>query len=267
MSAVKTFDFEEYQFALLRKILLTWGLLAAVGFLMNSFWFTISVGRTLEQNLVIAVICAGAFICRRIVTRDNQVQVARIYTWISSFLLACTMFFSEDRYMVLVGGALAVHVVVSILILPPMRTTWLGYGIAFLYVAILTTRVTLFPAENEVWTFSHFLKVATFPGMVIVAVGAVMSSQVSVLQQALTRVKMLEGILPICSYCKKIRDEDGKWHTIESFIDRTTEAKFSHGICPDCYPAVMAEAESPHQRRKGDRRRLGVASLRPSPQQ
>lgn len=48
-------------------------------------------------------------------------------------------------------------------------------------------------------------------------------------------IKQLEGILPICSYCKKIRNEENQWIRIEEFIEDKTEAEFSHGICPDCF--------------------------------
>jgi hypothetical protein len=48
------------------------------------------------------------------------------------------------------------------------------------------------------------------------------------------RVKILEGILPTCSYCKDIRDEEGEWESIESYVSRHSEAQFSHGICPGC---------------------------------
>jgi two-component system response regulator VanR len=47
-------------------------------------------------------------------------------------------------------------------------------------------------------------------------------------------MKYLEGILPVCSSCKKIRDEHGQWHTMESYIHDKSAAKFSHGICPEC---------------------------------
>lgn len=54
------------------------------------------------------------------------------------------------------------------------------------------------------------------------------------LRKAIQEVKTLRGILPTCSYCKDIRDEDGTWHKLESYIQRHSEAKFSHGICNDC---------------------------------
>ena len=54
------------------------------------------------------------------------------------------------------------------------------------------------------------------------------------LKTALDEVKTLRGILPTCSYCKDIRDEKGQWHQLEAYIQRHSEAKFSHGICEPC---------------------------------
>jgi len=59
------------------------------------------------------------------------------------------------------------------------------------------------------------------------------------LETTLTRVKQLEGIIPICSYCKKIRDDQKSWHQLETYISEHSEALFSHGICPDCYSEQM----------------------------
>ena len=54
------------------------------------------------------------------------------------------------------------------------------------------------------------------------------------LQEALDKVNMLSGLLPICSHCKKIRDDEGYWQQVEVYIRDHSEAEFSHGICPDC---------------------------------
>jgi K+-sensing histidine kinase KdpD len=48
------------------------------------------------------------------------------------------------------------------------------------------------------------------------------------------RVKVLEGLLPICAYCKNIRNDKGEWERMETYISRRSEAEFSHGICPSC---------------------------------
>ncbi len=62
------------------------------------------------------------------------------------------------------------------------------------------------------------------------------------LEKALEKVKTLQGLIPICSSCNKIRDDDGYWRRLEEYIEAHSNAEFSHGICPDCmkklYPKV-----------------------------
>jgi len=55
------------------------------------------------------------------------------------------------------------------------------------------------------------------------------------LQEAIEEIKTLKGIIPICSYCKQIRDEKGAWDRMEAYICSHSDAQFSHGICPECY--------------------------------
>jgi len=57
---------------------------------------------------------------------------------------------------------------------------------------------------------------------------------IAMLKDALAQVKNLSGLLPICASCKKIRDERGNWHPLESYISEHAEVDFSHGICPEC---------------------------------
>ena len=59
------------------------------------------------------------------------------------------------------------------------------------------------------------------------------------LQAALAEVQTLRDILPICSYCRKIRDDENYWHTVESYISQHTATRFSHGICPSCMVSVV----------------------------
>lgn len=65
------------------------------------------------------------------------------------------------------------------------------------------------------------------------------------LKEALAKVKTLSGLLPICSSCKKIRDDKGYWNQIETYIRERSEADFTHGICPKCakmlYPGLLKD--------------------------
>jgi len=62
------------------------------------------------------------------------------------------------------------------------------------------------------------------------------------LQAALQQVRTLSGLLPICAHCKKIRDDDGYWTQIESYIRDHSQADFTHGICPDCTQTYFRDA-------------------------
>ncbi len=63
---------------------------------------------------------------------------------------------------------------------------------------------------------------------------AQLEAAVAELQNAMSKVRLLEGILPICSHCKKIRDVGGRWHMMETYVSKYSHAQFSHGLCPDC---------------------------------
>jgi hypothetical protein len=59
------------------------------------------------------------------------------------------------------------------------------------------------------------------------------------LQAALREVKTLQAFLPMCAYCKSIRDDENYWHAVEAYISAHTNTHFSHGICPRCYAEVV----------------------------
>jgi len=66
---------------------------------------------------------------------------------------------------------------------------------------------------------------------------------VTQLEEALSKVKMLSGLVPICSGCKKIRDDQGYWEQVESYIQKHSNAQFSHGFCPDCIKKYFPDLE------------------------
>ena len=70
-------------------------------------------------------------------------------------------------------------------------------------------------------------------------VGSNRARRLAELEQALVSVKQLRGLLPMCSYCKKIRVDDKYWQQLEGYLTEHSDAEVSHGICPECYPAVL----------------------------
>lgn len=77
-----------------------------------------------------------------------------------------------------------------------------------------------------------------------------LAARVSELEAALEHVRMLQGILPICTYCRCVRDDQNYWQQLETYVSRHLDAQFSHGVCPGCYESVLqAELERARQAR------------------
>jgi DNA-binding response OmpR family regulator len=76
-------------------------------------------------------------------------------------------------------------------------------------------------------------------GIRIVTLQSQLQARVRELEVAIARVKTLQGLLPICSYCKRVRNDGDYWQQVESYISDHSDARFSHGICPDCFESVV----------------------------
>lgn len=77
-------------------------------------------------------------------------------------------------------------------------------------------------------------------GARIVGLQQTLAARVHELQDALSKVKTLSGLLPICAYCKRIRDDRDYWRQIEHYVTEHSSAQFSHGICPECLTTQVA---------------------------
>jgi DNA-binding response OmpR family regulator len=79
-------------------------------------------------------------------------------------------------------------------------------------------------------------------GCRLIQLQVALADKLAELRQAIEQVKTLRGIVPICSNCKKIRDDEGYWNQVDAYISKHSEAQFTHGICPDCikklYPGL-----------------------------
>ena len=85
-------------------------------------------------------------------------------------------------------------------------------------------------AEKELEAYQHHLE-------------ELVEKRTAELKKALDEVKVLSGFLPICSSCKKIRDDQGYWNQIESYIKKHSDAEFSHSLCPDCIRNLYPDIE------------------------
>jgi DNA-binding response OmpR family regulator len=83
------------------------------------------------------------------------------------------------------------------------------------------------------------LKARLNVGERILRLQAELATRVKELELALSKVKLLQGLLPICCYCKKIRDDQNYWRQVEAYIGTHSEAQFTHAICPECREKII----------------------------
>lgn len=124
------------------------------------------------------------------------------------------------------------------------------------YAIIITSRSSKDSAANALNTgaddfvgkpFDHDeLRARVAVGQRMNALQKTLSDHIKDLRQTLDRVKQLEGIIPICMYCKKIRDDQDGWNQLEQYITHHSEARFSHGICPHCAEEQMELFRNAH---------------------
>jgi hypothetical protein len=132
-------------------------------------------------------------------------------------------------------------------LLPIVLATWLNslqWGLVF---AVGMPLVHL--SFTQFWETPFKLMEATVNScirIVVFVVFAYLINKVGIQKRELEKeIQTLKGILPICSFCKKIRNQDGSWEPLESYITHRSEAEFSHGVCPVCakknYPEFYQE--------------------------
>jgi hypothetical protein len=89
------------------------------------------------------------------------------------------------------------------------------------------------------------LPMAFFFGLLGASLGAINVYYLKTIMRNRKQIKLLEGLMPICSYCKKVRDDSGKeygegsWEKIEDYINKKTNQELTHGICPECVPTAF----------------------------
>lgn len=112
------------------------------------------------------------------------------------------------------------------------------------YLLVLTTRgsktdtVTAIEAGADDFLTKPYdlgeLRARVQAGLRILRMQDALEQRVAELQRAVDRIRQLEGLLPICSYCKQIRDENGAWTRVDHYLEARTQAHFTHSICPSC---------------------------------
>ena len=165
------------------------------------------------------------------------------------------------RHLLFLGGSLALWGVVGwfdyrlgmkvrfgpFYALPVLLLSWYlgrawGVFAALVSGALWHTIQLLVIPETSFKYFRYWDLALGFLAFAAIAIGAAWAKELSEkeanakreLQQALDRVRVLEGMLPICAWCQKVRDDQGAWEPIETYVGKHSNTTWTHGICPEC---------------------------------
>lgn len=165
-------------------------------------------------------------------------NLAFLGVWTTVWLVAIALFSSQNVLaMLLLKTLRAVLFAASgtMLLVAGSRGKTLGFFVAG--VGLLAWGVLIL--LSTVFVLNPYVYYGLLVGLQLVAclgmVAMVLDKMRIQAEQSEEQIRTLEGMLPICSYCKKIRDENDQWHRLEAYIENRSAAEFTHGICPDCF--------------------------------
>lgn len=118
---------------------------------------------------------------------------------------------------------------------PVTLASWYSGRLWGVAMAVVMPMVRI--AFSAFWPVPWTITIAILNGLIQIATLAAFAflvDQAAQKKALYEEVQMLRGILPICSFCKKIRDENDRWEPLEKYISSRSDAQFSHGLCPDC---------------------------------
>ena len=165
--------------------------------------------------------------------------------WIT--VVVCLAFYSLSTRPPQQAVPMGILAILIISLLVPMRFTLQAGTATATCIALMALVVSKKPTNSAIATGLTALVATLGVGLMSskalhrtrresFAAHLIEQKTVSKLEAALSAVKQLEGILPICSACKKIREEDSTWMVLEEYISARSGARFSHGLCPECLP-------------------------------
>ena len=154
--------------------------------------------------------------------------------WALCLLIIGTTFY-VDLHIPL-GVACAIPYILAVLIASFLQPAWAMPGIVL--VCTILTIIGIFyspqPLVVPVWKVLTNRGLALFAMWIIAILLYHRNALISRREEALARIQLLEGLLPICAECKKIRDQADTWHRLETYLSAHSSVTFTHGICPEC---------------------------------
>lgn len=203
-------------------------------------------GLPLRLNLALLIFSVLAYVLYRASMRG--VHAMNTFVGLVVLLLDFSWFMNAGSYgsigMFMFSGVLVLNIFFQNLIRWLYLVAFILNGLALLWLErVFPALVVPYPSPlDRQWDLMTSFVVSTFACILVVRIVLAAYNREreglkhtnAQLEQALAEIRTLQGLLPICSWCKKIRDDEGLWTQVEDYVAKHTEASFTHGMCPEC---------------------------------
>lgn len=170
----------------------------------------------------------------------KRYEVTNTKVIVLCLIASSTIFFIDLSIPLGVAGGVPYIIVVLISLWSSSKK--FTYTVAFIVSTLTVIGFYFSPPGGELWKVIFNRSIALFAIWTTVILSIQRKIILEEKEKALDEVKTLKGIIPICSYCHSIRNEDEAWDRLESYLSKNSDAAFSHGICPKCLIKVRSEA-------------------------
>ncbi len=165
-------------------------------------------------------------------------------TFITTIVMSMTTFYVMSLFLFISGG---IHCtgIYWLFIIPIVYFFFMGlkWGVVLFLVQLLSIAVIFLLSLKQVVAIPYDRKTIMLFLVISICELIILISHEIVLQKYRSEVKVMSGLLPICSSCKKIRDDEGYWNRLETYIETHSDAYFSHGLCQECEKKLYGKEE------------------------
>lgn len=165
-------------------------------------------------------------------------------TFVTTIVMSMATFYIMSLFLFVSGGIHRTGIY-WLFIIPIVYFFFLGlkWGVVLFLVQLLSIVVIFLLSLKQVLAIPYDRKTIMLFLIISLCEMIILVSHEIVLQKYRSEVKVMSGLLPICSSCKKIRDDEGYWNRLETYIESHTDAHFSHGLCQECEKKLYGNEE------------------------
>jgi hypothetical protein len=202
---------------------------------INFIFISILFGYGIYQILFGYILVGIAEVIASLVLYGSLFLFIKKITFLSTIIMSMSTFYVMSLFLFISGGIHRTGIY-WLFIIPIVYFFFLGLkgGVVLFLAQLLSIAVIFLLSLRQVVEIPYDRKTIMLFLVISLCELIILISHEIILQKYRSEIKVMSGLLPICSHCKKIRDDEGYWNRIETYIETHSEAHFSHGLCQEC---------------------------------